>query len=165
MRNSRLRAIAGLLLPLLGLTMTSDTRAEEQVRAVAPLANPVATQPLDQLSATLDRALFSPSRRRAPAPPPVVQVPVSSALPSAPPTVVLYGVVMDGESARAVVRVGPDKRLVRAQMGDDIDGWKVAQIDGRKVVLASGDGRFATYRLFNGERTGVEVTGGAGPKN
>ena len=64
---------------------------------------------------------------------------------------------MEGESARAVVRVGPDKRLLRAQMGDDIDGWKVAQIDGRKVVLASEDGRFATYRLFSGERSGADT--------
>lgn len=165
MSNSQWRPIGGVLLILSGVMMNADARAQEQGRATAPLANPVAAQPLDQLSATLDRSLFSPSRRRAPAPAPVAQLPVMPALPSAPPTVVLYGVVMDGESARAVVRVGPDKRLVRAQMGDDIDGWKVAQIDGRKVVLASGDGRFATYRLFNGERTGVEATGGAGPQN
>ena len=74
-----------------------------------------------------------------------MQAPTASALPSPPPNVILLGVVMDGENARAVVRVGADKRLLRAQMGDEIDGWKVAQIDGRKVVLASQDGRFATY--------------------
>jgi hypothetical protein len=77
--------------------------------------------------------------------------------------------VMDGQNARAIVQVGADKRLLRAQMGDDIDGWKVAQIDGRKLVLASQDGRFATYRLFNDERGGADVNGGAGgadgPKN
>ena len=87
---------------------------------------------------------------------------------SAPPNVILLGVVMDGENARAVVQVGADKRLLRAQMGDDIDGWKVAQIDGRKVVLASQDGRFVTYRLFNDERGGAGANGGAasdGPKN
>jgi hypothetical protein len=53
-------------------------------------------------------------------------------------------------------------------MGDDIDGWKVAQIDGRKVVLASQDGRVVTYRLFNDERGASEANGGAasdGPKN
>jgi len=163
MRNSRLRAVAGLLLALSGLTMSVGGTAEAQGQAAAPLANPIAAQPLDQLSATLDRSLFSPSRRRAPAPPPVAQLPVMPTLPSQPPDVVLYGVVMDGESARAVVRVGPDKRLLRAQMGDDIDGWKVAQIDGRKVVLASEDGRFATYRLFNGERSGADTPGW--PKN
>ena len=156
MRNARWRVIAGVFMTLSGVTVNAGTRAQEQGRAVAPLANPLAGQPLDQLSATLDRPLFSPNRRGAPAPAPVAPLPVMPAAPSQPPSVVLYGVVMDGETARAVVRVGSDTRLLRAQMGDDIDGWKVAQIDGRKVVLASEDGRFATYRLFNGERSGSE---------
>lgn len=134
---------------------------EEQGRAGVPLANPVAAQPLEQLRAIVDRPLFSPRRRPPAEPPPVAQVPVDSAPPPAPPIVVLLGVVMDGQNARAVVRVGADKRLLRAQMGDDIDGWKVAQIDGRKVVLASQDGRFATYRLFD-ERGGTEAKGGGG---
>jgi hypothetical protein len=155
-----------LLLLLSGLMLSADAGAEEQGQAAAPLANPVAAQPLEQLSTMLDRPLFSPSRRRAPAPPPVVQAPAPAELPSPPPNLVLFGVVMDGESARAIVSAGADKRLLRAQMGDEIDGWKVAQIDGRKVVLAQ-DGRFATYRLFE-ERGGADANGGAasdGPKN
>ena len=149
MRHSRPRATFSLLL-LSALIFSAAARAEEQGQAVAPLANPVAAQPLDQLSTILDRSLFSPSRRRPPAaPPPVVQATAPPALPAPPPDLVLFGVVMDGEGARAVVRAGADKKLLRAQIGDEIDGWKVAQIEGRKVVLASQDGRFATYRLFN----------------
>jgi hypothetical protein len=167
-RHSRPRTTFSLLL-LSALIFSAAARTEEQGRAAAPLANPVAAQPLDQLSTILDRSLFSPSRRRPPAaPPPVALAPAAPALPSPPPNVVLFGVVMDGESARAIVRVGADKRLLRAQMGDEIDGWKVAQIEGRKVVLASQDGRFATYRLFNDERGGADANGGAasdGPKN
>jgi hypothetical protein len=166
-RHSRLRAIFGILL-LSAWISSTPARTEDQGRAAAPLANPLAAQPLDQLSAMVDRSLFSPSRRLPAAPPPVVLAPDASAMPSPPPTVVLLGVVMDGQNARAVVRVGADKRLLRAQMGDDIDGWKVAQIDGRKVVLASQDGRFATYKLFNDDRGAADTTGGAaadGPKN
>ncbi|UPJ51659.1 hypothetical protein IVB30_10090 [Bradyrhizobium sp. 200] len=151
------------------MIFSAAARTEEQGRVAAALANPVAAQPLDQLSTILDRSVFSPSRRRPPAAPlPVVQAPAPAELPSPPPNLVLLGVVMDGESARAIVRAGADKRLLRAQMGDEIDGWKVAQIDGRKVVLASQDGRFATYRLFNDERGGADANGGAvsdGPKN
>jgi hypothetical protein len=168
-RHSRPRTTFSSLLLLSALIFNAAARTEEQGRAATPLANPVAAQPLDQLSTILDRSLFSPSRRLPPAaPPPVVQAPAAPALPSAPPNVVLFGVVMDGEGARAIVRVGADKRLLRAQMGDEIDGWKVAQIEGRKVVLASQDGRFATYRLFNDERGGADANGGAtsdGPKN
>jgi hypothetical protein len=161
-RHSRPRATFSLVLLLSALIFNAAARSEEPGRAAAPLANPVAAQPLEQLPAIVDRSLFSPSRRPPAAPPPVVQAPAASAPPSAPPNVILLGVVMDGQNARAVVQVGADKRLLRAQMGDDIDGWKVAQIDGRKVVLASQDGRFATYRLFNDERGGAGAGGGVG---
>jgi hypothetical protein len=146
----------------------APARSEEQGKAPAAVSNPLAAQSLDQLPAIVNRSLFSPSRRPPAAPPPVVQAPTASALPSPPPSVILLGVVMDGQNARAVIRVGADNRLLRAQMGDEIDGWKVAQIDGRKVVLGSEDGRFATYRLFNDERGGADTNGGAspdGPKN
>src|ERR1700742_2840668 len=88
--------------------------AQTQEPPAAAPSNPVAAQSLEQLSTILDRPLFSPSRR-PPAPPP--------ALPPPPPNLVLFGVVMDGEGARAVVRSGTDKKLVRAQIGDEIDGW------------------------------------------
>jgi len=156
------RATFGLII-FSALIFCAPARTEEQLQARAPLANPLAAQPLDQLPAIVDRPLFSPSRRPPAAPPPVVQAPTASALPSPPPSVILLGVAMDGQNARAVIRVGADNRLLRAQMGDEIDGWKVAQIDGRKVVLASEDGRFATYRLFTDERGGADTNGGAAP--
>jgi len=159
-RHSGPREIVSILLLSVLISSTAG-RTEDQGRAVAPLANPLAAVPLDQLSAIVDRSLFSPNRRPLATPPPVLQAPDMSAMPPPPPSVVLLGVVMDGQNARAVVRVGADKTLLRAQMGDDIDGWKVAQIDGRKVVLASQDGRFATYRLFNDDRGAAETTGGA----
>lgn len=163
-QHSRLRATSSLVLLLPALIFSAAVRSEEPGQAAAPLANPVAAQPLEQLPAIVDRSLFSPSRRPPAAPPPFAQAPAASAPPSAPPNVILLGVVMDGQNARAVVQVGADKRLLRAQMGDDIDGWKVAQIDGRKVVLASQDGRFVTYRLFNDERGGAGANGGAAPE-
>jgi len=136
------------------LGAAATTQAQDQ--PAAALSNPVAAQSLDQLSTTLDRPLFSPSRRPpAPPPPPVAQAPPPPAPPAPPPNLVLFGVVMDGESARAVVRAGADRKLVRAQIGDEIDGWKVSQIDGRKVVLSL-DGRFATFMLFNDDRARSE---------
>jgi len=139
---------------------SAAARTEEQEQSAAAPANPVATQPLDQLSTTLDRPLFSPSRRPpAPPPPPVVQAPPPPAPPPPPPDLVLFGVVMDGEGARAVVRAGADKKILRAQIGDEIDGWKVSQIEGRKVVLSL-DGRFATFKLFNDDRGRSESAGG-----
>jgi type II secretory pathway component PulC len=135
--------------------------AAEQEPAPAVLSNPVAAQPLDHLSATLDRPLFSPSRSppAPPSPPRVAEAPPPPA-PSPPPNLVLLGVVMDGESARALVRA--DNKVFRAQIGDDIDGWKVSQIEGRKVVLAL-DGRLATFTLFNRDREKPQNAGAPTP--
>jgi hypothetical protein len=55
---------------------------------------------------------------------------------------------MDGEGARVIVLVGPERRVLRAQIGDEIGGWAVSQIEGRKLVLSLG-GRLATFTLFN----------------
>ena len=157
MRYSRPPAAFILLWFLSASAFSTAARTEEQEQSAAAPANPVAAQPLDQLSTILDRPLFSPSRRPpAPPPPPVAQAP---APPAPPPDLVLFGVVMDGEGARAVVRAGADKKILRAQIGDEIDGWKVSQIEGRKVVLSL-DGRFATFKLFNDDRGRSESAGG-----
>lgn len=139
-------------------------QTQEPPAATAP-ANPLAAQSLEQLSTTIDRPLFSPSRRPpapTPAPAPIVQAAEPPAPPPPPPNLVLFGVVMDGEGARAVVRAGADKKLVRAQIGDEIEGWKVSQIEGRKVVLSL-DGRFATFTLFSDDRGKSESVGGSAP--
>ena len=56
---------------------------------------------------------------------------------------------MDGEVARAVVRSGA--RMLRVRIGDDIEGWRVSQIEGRKVVLSLDD-HLATFTLFSDDR-------------
>jgi len=148
-----------------GLASDAAAVAEEKQPSPATLSNPVAAQPLDQLSATLDRPLFSPTRHPPPPPPPpspAVQVVAPPPPPPSPPNLVLFGVVIDGEGARAVVRA--DNKLLRAQIGDDIDGWKVSQIEGRKMVLSL-DGRFATFTLFSDGREKQQATGAPMPGN
>jgi hypothetical protein len=120
--------------------------------AQAP-ASPLAAQALQRLSATLARPLFSPTRR-PPAPPPVLPPPP----PSPPPDVALLAVIMDGEDARAVVRAGATVR--RVQIGDDIDGWKVGQIEARQLVLSQ-DERSAKFMMFTGNRASAPLDAGA----
>jgi hypothetical protein len=59
----------------------------------------------------------------------------------------LFGVIMDSEEARAIVRTGAGSEIRRVRIGDDIGGWKVTQIEGRRVVLSL-DGRMATFSMF-----------------
>jgi hypothetical protein len=157
MTSSRWLAV---FLVLLLWPVGTDALAGEQEGASAALANPVAAQSLDKLSTTLDRPLFSPSRRPPlPPPPPVLQAtPPAAPPPQQPPNLMLFGVVMDGEDARAVVRTEADKKMLRARIGDEIDGWKVSQIDRRKVVISQ-DGRFATFTLFNDDRVKSDSAG------
>ena len=141
-------ANAVLLLCWSARAFAADAVAPAQDRQ-GTLLNPLATQSMEGLSATVDRPLFSPSRR-APAPPPapIAQAPEPPAPPPPLPNVVLVGIVMDGESARAIIRAGAEKKIMRARIGDDVGGWKVSQIEGRKLVLSLED-RLATFTLFN----------------
>jgi general secretion pathway protein N len=159
MRETKAKVAPSVLLLWSVVMLGAAAPALAQDQPAAAPANPVAAQALDKLSTTLDHPLFSPTRRPpAPPPPPVAQAPPPPPPPAPPPNLVLFGVVMDGESARAVVRTGADRKLLRAQIGDDIEGWKVSQIDGRKVVLSL-DGRFATFTLFSDDRAKSEAAG------
>jgi general secretion pathway protein N len=142
----RLTANAVFLLYWTTAAIGADAPAPAQDSSNITLSNPLAAQSLERLSATVDRPLFSPSRR--PRPGPVAQAPEPPVPPAPPPDLVLSGIVMDGQSARAVVRVGAAKKILHAQIGDNIGGWTVSQIEGRKLVLSL-DGRFATFTLFN----------------
>jgi hypothetical protein len=146
MSNPRAILIASLI--LLGPTsiLAADAPSPGGLDPV-PAATPLATQPLDRLSVTRERPLFSPTRRPPPPPPAVAEAPAPA--PPPPPDVALFGIVMDGARARAVIRANPAAKVTRVEIGDDVGGWKVAQIEGRKLVLAL-DGRLATFVMFTG---------------
>jgi general secretion pathway protein N len=117
----------------------------------ATIANPLEAQPLDRLSATRDRPLLSPTRRPTPPPPPPPPEQPPVAVVPQPPNLTLVGIVLDDEGARALIRSSATN-ADRVQIGDDIGGWKVAQIEGRRLVLSL-DGRFVTFTLFSDENS------------
>jgi hypothetical protein len=127
----------------------TGANAQSQDQPAGILFNPLQAQSLDGLSATRNRPLFSPDRHPpAPPPPPVERAPEA---PPAPPDVTLLGIVVDGEQARAIVRSGTAK-IERVQIGDDISGWKVSQIEERRLLLSL-DSRSATFTLFSRKAT------------
>jgi general secretion pathway protein N len=140
-----LPALAAVL-PLLAST---PVFAAEVAGKTDTLATPLAAQSLESLSATRDRPLFSPTRRPPPPPPPpAVAEKAPPPPPPPPPDVALFGIVMDGTTARAVIRANPAAKMTNVEIGDDVGGWKVAQIEGQKLVLAL-DGRLATFVMFS----------------
>ncbi len=129
--------------------------------AATPVS-PLAAQPLDRFSVTRERPLFSPSRR-PPAPPAAVATPPPPPPPPAP-DVVLLGVVVDGEDANALIRTGRAAKILRVRIGDKIGGWKVGQIEARKLVLLL-DGRTATFTIFGAKnaKPSPSAAGAAAP--
>jgi general secretion pathway protein N len=123
--------------------------AQPSEQTAETLINPLEAQSLDRLSATRERPLFSPTRRPTPPPPPPPPEAAPVAIEPQPPNVQLFGIVMDDQGARAIVRSSNEK-IDRVQIGDDIGGWKVSQIEGRRLVLSL-DGRFATFTLFSND--------------
>jgi hypothetical protein len=139
-----------LALAALGLwPVLQATQAHAE--AGAALTNPVAALSLEQLSATRERPLFSPSRRPpappdAPAPPPqVAEAPPPP--PAAPPTLTLFGIVAGPEGARAIVRTQAGSEVLRLRVGDTVQGWEVSDIARTELVLRLGD-RVETVALF-----------------
>jgi len=141
----------GMVVVLLSLCciLSSTQPARVQTASPAAVANPLAAPSLNRLSATRERPLFTPSRRAAPPPPVASAAPAESA--ASPPQIALLGVIIAVEGPRAVINDMASNKIVRVRIGDEIDGWKVRQIDERLLVLWR-DGRSASFKLFNGER-------------
>ena len=137
---------------LLGLVIAAGTAGATEDRATSK--NPLAAQPLDLLSDTRDRPLFSPSRRPPPPPPPPVVARAEPPPPVPPPNVVLLGVVTDENGPRVVVRSGSSDKVIRARLGEEIEGWQVAQIESRRLVL-SHDVRSVSFALFDRQKEGL----------
>jgi general secretion pathway protein N len=148
MRHCRSAIIAVVVLSSI-VSGATCALAEPSEQSTATLANPLEAQSLDRLSATRERPLFSPTRRPTPPPPPSPPETAPIAAVPQPPNVQLFGIVVDEEGARAIVRSG-SQRVDRVQVGDDIGGWKVSQIEGRRLVLSL-DGRLATFTLFSND--------------
>jgi general secretion pathway protein N len=122
-----------------GAASASEARAASE--------NPLAAQPFELLSDTRERPLFSPTRRPPPPPPPPIVRRVEPPAPVPPPNVVLLGVVTDENGPRAVVRSGGPDKVIRARLGEEIEGWQVTQIEARRLVL-SHDARSVSFALF-----------------
>jgi type II secretory pathway component PulC len=143
-------SVAALLVLAPVPVVAADAARQADGQPDSALASPLAGEPLERLSATRERPLFSPTRRPPPPPPPVVHAPEPPPPPPPPPDVALLGIVMDGDEARAVIRTSPAAKVMRVGIGDDIGGWTVRQIEEQHLVLSLDD-RIETVTMFAGK--------------
>jgi general secretion pathway protein N len=116
-------------------------------------SNPLWAVPIDALSQTVERPLFSPSRR--PPPPPVVAAaPVPPAKPLPPPAtkpdhplLTLLGTVVGGSEGIGVFLDETSHDVIRLKTGDVHGGWMLRSVHGRAADFERGDRREATLGL------------------
>jgi hypothetical protein len=104
--------------------------------------NPLWAMPLNTLTATRARPIFSPSRRP---PPPIVATPyVPPPQPSTPaepdrPQLMLVGTVTGDTEAFGIFLDQGASKIVRLKLGDLHSGWILRQVRGREVMLQKHD--------------------------
>ncbi|WP_257167092.1 hypothetical protein [Bradyrhizobium sp. SRS-191] len=106
-------------------------------------ANPLWGIPLDRLSATRDRPIFSPSRRPPPAetpPPAVVTAPeVQEPIRPERPQLSLVGTVVNGNQGLAIFVDPGSKTPLRIRTGADYQGWILRHVEARSATLKKGE--------------------------
>jgi hypothetical protein len=108
-------------------------------RAATQGGNPLWGIPIDLLSATRERPVFSASRRPPAPPPPPMTVaeappPPPPAEPEAPPFT-LIGTAMGTPRNVALVLDQTTKSLVRLHVGEAASGWYLRSVDARAMTI------------------------------
>jgi hypothetical protein len=143
----------GFALKLLLCLWPSIVCAADGAPLGAALVNPLARQTLEQLSATLTRPLFAPSRRKAaPNAMPIAPREEPADPPRPAPNVTLVGIISDPHGSQAVLRSGGIAKDIRAHVGDEVGGWKVSAIGDQNLTLTLAD-RSVSFALFAAKQT------------
>jgi len=108
--------------------------------ATDPPVTPLAAPELSALTETVERPLFSPTRRGPQPPPPMVEAAAPPPPPAAPPALKVQGVILAGDRTVALLRRDDTGEMLTAHPGDDVSGWHVERIEPGLVTLSGPDG-------------------------
>lgn len=104
--------------------------------------NPLWTVPLNTLSATRDRPLFSASRRLPVVALPIVAPPqkheVLAPPPPERPSLRLIGTIVGRKASLAMLQGSDTEAVLRLRVGEENDGWLIRGIGLRSVVVEKG---------------------------
>lgn len=121
-----------------------------RTKEAAPAGNPLWSIPLEALSATRERPLFSPSRRPArppeAAPAPLAPAPPPQPVPPSRPRLSLIGTVAGLDDSFALFLDPQGKAVVRLRTGEGHEGWVLRSVSARDVLLQN-DGASAVLAL------------------
>lgn len=156
-----------LLAAMIPVAFGSLTIMAAAQNAPAPASPPAARTfelpPLEELTATRERPLFSPTRR----PPTIV------AAPDAPPPITeavalpfeLTGIARGDDVRIAILHNKTTNEELRVREGDKLDDWVLESVSDRFILLR-GDGRRVRVWLFdNAKKPGVSVKADEGEES
>jgi hypothetical protein len=123
--------VVELLMPGSGPAPTSRKVAAFEAKLLPPVTATGAEQLYPE---TVNRPLWIPTRRPAPAP---VLVPAAFA----PGQFILQGVIVAGGTNIAMLKEKTSGRVHRVEKGREVNGIQVAEVEPEKVTLAQGDAR------------------------
>jgi general secretion pathway protein N len=113
--------------------------ARSNAEPPAPAGNPLWALPLERLSITRERPIFSPSRR-PPTPAPTYVAPVAVRQPATPPgperpAVSLIGTVIGADVQIGIFLEKATQNVVRLHLGEEYQGWVLRLVKEREVTL------------------------------
>ena len=125
-------------------TASAPALAEDQRPSALPWLK------LKDLSATRERPLFAPSRRRPPPPPPAHVAHVAPEHPPETPRMVLTGIIVKSSETIVVLRNIATSESISLRSGESVGPWRVKALSDHSVVLSDGTKEF-TLELFTGQ--------------
>jgi len=125
-------------------TASAPALAEDQRPSALPWLK------LKDLSATRERPLFAPSRRRPPPPPSPHVANVAPEHPPETPRMVLTGVIVKSSETIVVLRNIATSESISLRSGESVGPWRVKALSDHSVVLSDGTKEF-TLELFTGQ--------------
>jgi hypothetical protein len=124
-------------------TASAPARAEDQRPSALPWLK------LKDLSATRERPLFAPTRRRPPPPQPHV-VTVAPEHPPETPRMVLTGIIVKPSEIIVVLRNVATSESISLRSGESVGPWRVKAQNDHSVILSDGTKQF-TLEMFTGQ--------------
>jgi general secretion pathway protein N len=123
------------------LLATASARAEDQRPSALPWLK------LEDLSATRERPLFAPTRRRPPPPPQPQAVTVAVEHPPETPRMVLTGIIIKPSETIVVLRNVATSESISLRSGESVGAWRVEVQNDHSVILTDGSQQF-TLEMF-----------------
>jgi general secretion pathway protein N len=148
MRILRLSLLLACGLPTLSVgTAQEDTSGQPAAPVLQESAPALSWPRLDELSATRDRPLFTPDRRREPPPRPTATV---FQPPQPRPQFALKGIVAEGTATFVVLEDMNSSESIVVRAGEKMGDWRVT-IDTERSVRLIGEGEEIKLQMFEEE--------------